>query len=150
MLYKSTRGSDCNKSFENILFASYSSDKGMFIPMILPFLSVSDLKLWSNHSFPMICAEILQLYTDIDINTLNQMTNIAFQSFNQGNHENPLPLRKYGDLVLLDCSLGPTFAFKDIGQQVIAQLLNYYLKKRNKRANIMVDTSGHISCAYRL
>ena len=33
-------------------------------------------------------------------------------------------------------------AFKDIGQQVVAQLLNHYLSKRNKNANILVETSG--------
>ena len=30
-------------------------------------------------------------------------------------------------LVLLDTGCGPTLAFKDIGQQLVAQLLNYYL-----------------------
>ena len=37
---------------------------------------------------------------------------------------------------------GPTLAFKDIGQQVVAQLLNYYLGKQNRRANVVVETSG--------
>eukprot|EP01035_Chromulina_nebulosa_P019368 gene19368-25235_t len=42
----------------------------------------------------------------------------------------------------LDTSLGPTMAFKDIGLQVFNQLLEYILKKQNKRANIVVETSG--------
>ena len=40
--------------------------------------------------------------------------------------------------LLLETGEGPTLAFKDIGQQVVAQLLNYYLGKRNARANVLV------------
>ena len=43
---------------------------------------------------------------------------------------------------MLDTGAGPTLAFKDIGQQVVAQLLEHYLGKRGQHANVMLDTSG--------
>jgi threonine synthase len=56
-------------------------------------------------------------------------------------------------VIMLDLSQGPTLAFKDVGQQVVAQLLQYFLALRNgapdrspdhpeARAHIMIDTSG--------
>jgi threonine synthase len=69
------------------------------------------------------------------------MTAAAFAGFNNG-QEPPLPLKNVGGKMLLETGEGPTLAFKDIGQQVVAQLLNYYLGRRNARANILVETSG--------
>lgn len=82
----------------------------------------------------------MHLFTGIGLSTLNEMTARAYSGFNGGN--NPLlmtPVRD-GDLelILLDASLGPTLAFKDIGQQIVGQLLNYFVAKSGKQANIMV------------
>jgi threonine synthase len=67
----------------------------------------------------------------------------AYSGFNGG--EQPLLMTPIGkdseELILLDASLGPTLAFKDIGQQIVGQLLNYYVAKSGKKANIMVSIS---------
>lgn len=47
------------------------------------------------------------------------MTTAGFQTFN-GGCEPPLPLLKVGGRVMLDTGRGPTLAFKDIGQQIVA------------------------------
>jgi threonine synthase len=121
MKYHSTRGGGGIKTFEEVLLSTYASDGGMWVPESLPELSPTTLISWSTLSFPEICAEIVHLYTDIDIGILNEMTLDAFKDFNHG--DEPLPLRKYDDLILLDCSLGPTFAFKDVGLQVTGRLV---------------------------
>ena len=38
--------------------------------------------------------------------------------------------------------MGPTYAFKDVGQQMVAKLLNFLLEKKGSKAIIAVDTSG--------
>ena len=39
-----------------------------------------------------------------------------------------------GDLFVLETFHGPTLAFKDVGLQFLAELLNYFLGKKNKTA----------------
>lgn len=60
------------------------------------------------------------MFTDIDLDELNVMTTRAYSGFNGG--AEPLLMTPIGkgmdtseELILLDASLGPTLAFKDIG-----------------------------------
>jgi threonine synthase len=104
-------------------------------------ISQAQLIAWKDFSFQRICAEIMHLFTDIEVDLLLEMSDRAFCKFNPGG-EVPLPITPLGNLLLLDTSLGPTLSFKDIGQQMVAQLLNYYLGRRGRKACIVVETSG--------
>lgn len=143
MKYKSTRGGESNVSFEKVLLSAYASDGGLYVPESLPCFTAQQLRSWAPLTFPLVCAEILQIFTDLPITQCRAMTRDAFASFNGGS-EAPLPLRRLGDdmPVLLETGEGPTLAFKDIGQQVVAQLLNHYLGARGRHANVLVETSG--------
>lgn len=61
--------------------------------------------------------QVMHMFTDIGLDELNEMTARAYGSFNGG--AEPLLMTPIGDeteeLILLDASLGPTLAFKDIG-----------------------------------
>jgi threonine synthase len=140
MRYQSTRGNGGSKTFEEVLISTYASDGGMWVPEKLPEISSETLLSWTSLSFPEICAQIMHSFTDLDLLVLHQITAEALSTFNDG--MKPLPMTQFNDLILLDCSLGPTFAFKDVGLQVVARLLNHVLGKQNKRANVVIDTSG--------
>jgi threonine synthase len=141
MFYKSTRGDETNLSFERVLFGTYSRGGGLYVPEQLPTITREMLIQWKQYSFPQICAEILHLFSDIPLEKLNEMTENAYRPFNGG--EVPLPMTRIEDnLIFLDASYGPTLAFKDIGQQIVAQLLNYYLSLKQTTAKIIVETSG--------
>jgi threonine synthase len=140
MRYQSTRGNGGSKTFEEVLISTYASDGGMWVPEKLPKISSETLLSWTSFSFPEICAQIMHLFTDLDLSVLHQITAEALSTFNDG--MKPLPMTQFNDLILLDCSLGPTFAFKDVGLQVVARLLNHVLGKQSKRANVVIDTSG--------
>lgn len=141
MLYKSTRGAESGLTFEQVLLSTYALDSGLYVPQYVPQLSHETLCSWSSLSFQRICAEILHLYTDLPVDVLMQMTTVAFKDFN-GGAEPPLPITRVQDLLFLDASLGPTLAFKDVGQQMVGQLLSYYLGRSGRKANIVIDTSG--------
>ena len=143
MKYLSTRGGIKGLSFADVLVSSYASDGGMYLPETIPKVSLDMLRAWADLSYEALCAEILYLYVgeEIELEALQQMTKVAFASFNTEKvnlSDPPLPLHQFGDLYLLDCSLGPTFAFKDIGQQIVAQLLNHVLERQGKRALILL------------
>jgi len=163
MRYHSTRGGpESSSSFEEVLLSAYARDGGLYVPDRIPSLTTDQLQRYINekYDFPRICAEVIHLYSDIDIDALLAMTSTAFSQFNQTtkasdvDHDEPttsptvtkevLPMYFLEDknVHLLDLSLGPTYAFKDIGQQMCGQLLNYYLGRRNQKAKVCVDTSG--------
>ena len=147
MKYLSTRGGVKGLSFADVLVSSYAPDGGMYLPETIPQVSLDVLRTWAELPYHELCAEILFLYVgdEIDLESLRQITTKAFASFNtdkENPSDPPLPLHQFGDLYLLDCSLGPTFAFKDIGQQVVGGLLNHVLQRQGKRALILLDTSG--------
>lgn len=139
MLYQSTRGGGELKHFEDVLLSTYACDGGLYVPVSVPQLA-DLLDDWKDLDFPHICAQVLHLYSGIDVGVLNDIAQAAFSQFNDG--LDPLPLRKVGELYFLDTSLGPTFAFKDIGQQIVGRILNHVLGQRNQKATIIVETSG--------
>jgi threonine synthase len=141
MLYKSTRGGERGKTFESVLVSpAYALDGGLYVPEAIPLLSSAQLVAWSRFTFQDVCAEVMSLFTGLNVKILRGMTATAFRNFNDEGV--PLPMSKFGDLIILDASQGPTLAFKDVGQQVVAQLLNYYLGRQKRKAKIVVDTSG--------
>lgn len=132
--------------FLKVLLSAYADDGGLFVPLELPTIPNDTLISWKSDSisFPDICARVVGLFTTgIELDVLQNMAQNAFKDFNPGfpsltthiciDHywwytlyvpieninEAPLPITKLGNLILLDTSLGPTFAFKDIGQQMI-------------------------------
>ena len=110
----------CFIKFENfqVLLSTYAKDGGLYVPEYLPIISFEQLLSWKDCAFSEICAEIIFLFTEnIPIEELRAMTTVAFSGFNQGG-SCPIPMTTYGDIITLDTSLGPTLAFKDIGQQV--------------------------------
>ncbi len=128
------------KSFEEVLVSTYACDGGLYVPTRLPMLTRAQLVEWRNYSFPEVCAEVMHIFTDIETSLLREMAKKAFSGFNDGNTP-ALPLTHVDNLVLLDTSLGPTLSFKDIGQQMVGQLMNYVLGLRNQKVG------GHIPFA---
>jgi threonine synthase len=142
MKYHSTRSLGLYKTFEEVLVSTYAPDGGLYVPEKVPLITSDQFAAWQGLAFPDVCAQILHLYSGIDIADLQAMAAVSFSLFNDG--QDPLPITQLpgASVYLLDTSLGPTFAFKDIGQQMVGKLLNYVLGKQNKKAKIVVETSG--------
>jgi len=145
MKYCSTRGSasDAGRTFEDILLSAYASDGGLYVPEHVPQVKMQELRTFAQEkaTLPRITAWIMEMYTGLPLDTCQTMASAAFSTFNEGKHPS-LPLLHVDNKYFLETGNGPTLAFKDIGQQVVAQLLNYYLGKQNRRANVVVETSG--------
>ena len=56
-------------------------------------------------------------------------------------------LIKIGNINILELFHGPTLAFKDIAMQLLGNFYEYYLKKNNKKINVIVATSGDTGAA---
>jgi threonine synthase len=142
MRYVSTRGGESGVPFERALLSAYACDGGLWVPETIPKIDSETLRSWGSLRMSQVTARVMEQYTDLSLAQLEKLTAAAFETFN-GGAEPPLPCEKiFGDLHFLDTGLGPTLAFKDIGQQVVAQLLNVYLGQRGAHANVIVETSG--------
>jgi threonine synthase len=134
--------------------ATYAPDGGLFVPEQVPLINTPTFLEWGRSKAPLseICAYIMSMFTTIDIGTLRNCTKAAFSTFNDGKLPSlpltPCRVAEVGahagskQLFLLDTSCGPTLSFKDIGQQVVAQLLNHVLGAKKQKANILIETSG--------
>lgn len=100
-----------------MLLSTYAKDGGLYVPEYIPLLDTPTLLKWSKFNLYQIASEILHLFTDIDVETCTTMCKQAFASFN-GGQEPSLPLKRVGGKHFLETGNGPTYAFKDIGQQV--------------------------------
>ncbi|EOD21779.1 hypothetical protein EMIHUDRAFT_450832 [Emiliania huxleyi CCMP1516] len=138
--YQSTRGGVHGLDFSDILLSAYAPDGGLFVP---------ELSTMPNHiaglhpgmTLAQVTARVLEPFTGIALADCEEICAAAFLSFNNG-LEPALPLVRAGRRLLLETGAGPTLAFKDIGQQVVARLLNHVLGGRGERATIVVETSG--------
>ena len=141
MLYGSTRGGESGVPFEKALLSAYAADGGLFVPESIPQISLETLCSWRNLTMSQVCARVMEYFTDLTLPELESIAAVAFGTFN-GGKQPPLPCTKVGNQHYLDTGLGPTLAFKDVGQQVVAQLLNIYLGRKGLHASVCVETSG--------
>jgi len=139
----STRGKSQPISFEKSLFTSYCDDGGMTMPEFIPKISPEKLLSWKNLTYTEVVKKILSLFIDeseIDLQKQNEIVEEAFKSFDI---DEVVQVKKLKDgLNVLELWHGETMAFKDLAMNVTAQLISYFLKKRNSKMTCVIITSG--------
>ena len=60
--------------------ATYAPDGGLYVPEKLPMITFDQLQAWSKFKYHEICAEIVHIFTGIDISSLRDMTNKAVRN----------------------------------------------------------------------
>ena len=148
MKYISTRGAgsapaDHPKSFCDILLEGLAPDGGLFLPQAYPDLSPEELAALRPLSYPELAFQIISRFaTDIPADDLRAILNKTYTAEVFGSADiTPVKTLEPG-LHILQCSNGPTLAFKDIAMQFLGNLFEYVLAKRNAEINILGATSG--------
>ena len=143
MKYISTRGGMAPQSFSQILLGGLASDGGLAVPERIPTINAAELKYWRGLSYRNLAFEVLSKYVDdipaADLKTLidKSYTAEAFGS----DQITPVATLETG-IHILECSNGPTLAFKDIAMQLLGNLFEYVLAKTHEELNILGATSG--------
>jgi len=148
MRYVSTRGIPERRQFCEILLEGLAPDGGLYVPEAYPQVDSATLSRWSSLSYPELAVEVLTLFIDdiprADLKAICDKTYTA-QIF--GTTE-IAPVRKLEtDLFVLELSNGPTLAFKDMAMQLLGNLLEYELARRDEGLNILGATSGDTGSA---
>ncbi|QRV84929.1 threonine synthase [Ceratobasidium sp. AG-Ba] len=136
--YFSTRGGDERLSFEEAVLTGLAPNGGLYIPDSIPSLPPNWVTEWQKLSFV-------------------ELAHIE-RSYGAFRHPDTTPLHQLddsGDRFVLELFHGPTFAFKDVALQLLGNLFEYFLARRNKgkplaqqeRLTVVGATSGDTGSA---
>merc|ERR1712225_144731 len=133
--YLSTRGGSYGLSFEEVVLKGLASDGGLFIPEEIPAVPRDWESKWKNLSFSELAFEILSLYispSEIPPADLKEVINRSYSTFRAPETTPVVTLDETNNLHLLELFHGPTFAFKDVALQLLGNLFEYFLVRRNE------------------
>ncbi len=155
MKYISTRGLSPALGFSDILLGGLAPDGGLYLPETYPHFSGADLSAMRELNYRDLAFYILsRLIDDIPAADLKAIIDKTYRAEVYGyarigqNAEDITPtLKLEHNLYLLSLSNGPTLAFKDMAMQLLGNLFEYVLKKRNETTNILGATSGDTGSA---
>ncbi|CDO74827.1 hypothetical protein BN946_scf184353.g8 [Trametes cinnabarina] len=134
MRYFSTRGEDQLLSFEETVLAGLAPDGGLYIPERVPSLPANWQCAWKDYSFVDLSVEILSLYISPDEISRAELRGLVEKSYSTFRHPSVTPLKKLDEKTyVLELFHGPTFAFKDVALQLLGNLFEFFLKRRNAR-----------------
>ena len=158
MRYLSTRGHADRKRFCEILLEGLAPDGGLYLPETYPQISADNLmhlrQVWQTKGYAALAFEVLSLYID-DIPS-NDLQALCQKTYTEAAFVTPeiVPLKSLktkaapGAQVSLEAlSNGPTLAFKDMAMQLLGNLFEYELARRNAELNIFGATSGDTGSA---
>ena len=146
MKYISTRNNSKEFSFEEVFIRGLADDAGLFIPKSLKKYSEEELKTLSTLNYQDLAKKIIFPFIG-DFMTANELSDIVDKSYSVFRKDNVVDLIKLGDTKILELFHGPTLAFKDIAMQLLGNFYEHYLKKNNKKINVVVATSGDTGAA---
>ncbi len=144
MEYFSTRNSNLNKNFKDIVMEGLSIDGGLYMPREWPKVALHSLK---NLQYDEVAFEVIHPYCNESISeeSLRSVIKNTYKSFH---HLKTAPLTSLEDnKLILELFYGPTFAFKDYALQFLGNLFEHFLKNEKKQISIIGATSGDTGSA---
>ena len=131
MKYLSTRGGESKVSFSSVLLYGLAKDGGLYVPKSFPKFSAEDLKQLSHISYPELCYEVTKDFMSESDIPYKEYKKICFNTYDHKFSENIIDIDKLSEyeniLNLFHC---PTLAFKDFALQLLGNIYDYILKKK--------------------
>ncbi|KAH7929011.1 tryptophan synthase beta subunit-like PLP-dependent enzyme [Leucogyrophana mollusca] len=135
MKYFSTRGgSDETLTFEETVLTGLAPNGGLYIPETIPSLPQNWQNEWMEYSFQDLSLEILSLYISPNEISREELQTIIRKSYESFRDDQVTPLKKLdASTYVLELFHGPTYAFKDVALQLLGNLFEFFLLRRNAR-----------------
>lgn len=149
MRYLSTRGDADQpaRPFCDILLEGLAPDGGLYLPQRYPRVDPEILAGWrrllADEGYSALAHAVLSLFIDdIPSSDLRELTDRAYTAEKFGSSL-IVPATRLAERVWIGhLSNGPTAAFKDMAMQMLGQLFEYELQRRDESLNILGATSG--------
>ncbi|MEP2025110.1 MAG: threonine synthase [Reichenbachiella sp.] len=142
MKYYSTNKQVPEVSFEKAIFQGLPDDNGLYMPKEIKQLPA---EFFDNiHDMPLheIAYQVAKCYIE------DEIPEKELREIVEGTLAFDLPLIEVEDNVYaLELYHGPTCAFKDVGARFLARCLSYFSRQSDKKATILVATSGDTGSA---
>ncbi|XP_030006831.1 threonine synthase-like 2 [Sphaeramia orbicularis] len=143
MQYCSTRGGVHGWDFRDVLFSGYAPDGGMFMPESVPVLSLNTLRDWSGLSYTQLVVEVASLFIPTQLIPRQDVEALVTTALSGFSVPEVVRIARLKDsLSVLELFHGDTLAFKDLAMTCTVRFLDYFLQKENRRATVLVGTSG--------
>lgn len=142
ILYYSTNYKAEKQTFSQALLKGLAPDKGLFMPETIPQLSAEEILAFSNMEYYQIAGEVIRKFLkgEIGDDELKELVKDAYDF--------DVPLEKvFEQKYVMRLDQGPTASFKDFAARMMGRLMQYYLKKENKKMLILTATSGDTGSA---
>ena len=146
MKYISTRNNEKEYSFGEVFLKGLADDGGLYVPKSLKKYSSAELLKLKNLNYNELSTEIISQFSG-DFHIKEELSLLIKKSYSKFREKEVVKISNVGETKLLELFHGPTLAFKDMAMQFIGNLYEYYLKKNDRKINIVVATSGDTGAA---
>ena len=152
MRYVSTRSDAPGKPFSDILLEGLAADGGLYLPEEYPRVDGPTLERWrsllAEQGYAALAFEVVRLFVD-DIDDAD-LRGIVERAYAPAKFLDPaiVPVTQLSDgMWLAHLSNGPSAAFKDMAMQLLGELFEFELGRRNETITILGATSGDTGSA---
>jgi len=143
--YISNTGGGQPVNFEQAILDGFAIDGGLYVPEILPQISLATLQSWKGLSYQALALEVLSLFIDeatIPRKDLKEIIQTAYAPFELEGVIPLKPLKSVPNTSMLELFHGPTLSFKDVGQAFLINVVNYFLERKGQHLSVIVATTG--------
>ncbi|MEP1779220.1 threonine synthase [Reichenbachiella sp.] len=142
MKYYSTNKQVPEVSFEKAIFQGLPDDNGLYMPKTIQPLSAEFFENIHEMTLHDIAYEVAKKFIEDEIPERD------LRGIVEGTLDFDLPLVEVEKgIYALELYHGPTCAFKDVGARFLARCLSYFSRQSDKKATILVATSGDTGSA---
>jgi threonine synthase len=144
MKYTGTRTVE-RETFGNVLLSGFAPNGGLYVPTSIPDVQ-SEYHHWKDLTYSQLCFEIVRKFISEDEIPSDDLKRMITKAHSKFSHKDVVHIEP-GDYPILELFHGPTLSFKDYALSLVAQMIEYFLEKRNKNTVIVVGTSGDTGSA---
>ena len=147
MRYISTRGAAPVLNFEQAMLTGLARDGGLYVPETIPQLSLPEIEALEGLSYEATAFRVMRPFVG-DVFTDDEFEGIIARAYAGFGHAARAPLVQLDQgHFLLELFHGPTLAFKDFAMQLIGQMFQTALGRKDARVTIVGATSGDTGSA---
>ncbi|MBU8892876.1 MAG: threonine synthase [Bacteroidales bacterium] len=140
--YYSTNLKADEVTFSEALLKGIAPDKGLYMPKEIPTFTRVEIKSFSQKEYYEIAFEVIRKFLVGQIND-DELLDLVKDAYNYD-----VPLEKgFENKYVMRLDQGPTASFKDFAARMMGRLMNYYIKKENRKLLILTATSGDTGSA---
>ncbi|MHC8350429.1 threonine synthase [Pseudomonas sp. RT4P38] len=147
MRYVSTRNSAVQVNFEKVVLSGIAEDGGLFVPLELPLFEPRDIANWSTLPYDELAYRVISPFVGEAISEAD-LKRVLKEAGSDFSHRSLAPLHQVDrNEWVLELFHGPTRSSKDFAAQLQARLVQYFLRKRGRRAVVLGATNGDTGLA---